>query len=513
MTAQDSGISIEFRSATTKVMQSAFKDVTAGIAASVVPIANIISFGALLFPDLQTGVPIAIWGMLICIGGVWIALKTSLPPMASGMDSPTVAVLATVSTIAGTEMMAAGATQEAAVQSVMLIFLAATVISGALLFAVGTCRLGAYLRFVPYCVVAGFLAAAGCLLIAGGVRLVTGQAPLVTALNTDWSQADLLKLGTAIAVLLVLMAIRRWVKWVFGFPVALLATWAIAAVALRWLELPDKASWYLSAPKITGWSVFSALHTSALNWSMVPLIASELMVVVVVSFTSLIAKITSIEVARGVSGDLDRELRSHGIASLIAVPFGGLGTSVQPATSLLLEHAGSATRISGVVSAVVLGAVAFANLKLPSIIPIVIIGALVFYLGLNFIIDTLWRLYRQHAWLDFALALVIMTVCLRLGYLVGVLIGLLCSCVIFAINYARIGVLRRQATRANFSSYVEHSPEASKYLREHGDAIRVYWLSGYLFFGSSEGVFELIRRDIESPSSQKASPSYSSNIP
>src|SRR5579863_2310635 len=128
MTAQDSGISIDsrvtkFRSATTKVMQGAFKDVTAGIAASVVPIANIISFGALLFPDLQTGVPIAIWGMLIgsCIGGVWIALKTSLPPMASGMDSPTVAVLATVSTITGTEMMAAGATQEAAVQSVMLI--------------------------------------------------------------------------------------------------------------------------------------------------------------------------------------------------------------------------------------------------------------------------------------------------------------------------------------------------------------------------------------------------------
>ena len=70
MTAQDSGISIDsrltkFRSATTKVMQGAFKDVTAGIAASVVPIANIISFGALLFPDLQTGVPIAIWGMLI----------------------------------------------------------------------------------------------------------------------------------------------------------------------------------------------------------------------------------------------------------------------------------------------------------------------------------------------------------------------------------------------------------------------------------------------------------------
>ena len=29
-----------------------------------------------------------------------------------------------------------------------------------------------------------------------------------------------------------------------------------------------------------------------------------------------------------------------------------------------------------------------------------------------------------------------------------------------------------------------------------GDAIQLYWLSGYIFFGSSEGVFERIRSDI-----------------
>jgi SulP family sulfate permease len=258
----------------------------------------------------------------------------------------------------------------------------------------------------------------------------------------------------------------------------------------------------LSAPQITGWSAVGASRTSALTWSMMPSLISALMVVVVVSLTSLIAKITSIEVTRGASGELDCELRSHGIASLIAAPFGGLGTSVQPATSMLLEHSGSATRTSGVVTALILGLVAIANLRLPSAVPINVIGALVFYLGLNFITETLWRLFRQQAWLDLLLAVVIMAVCLRLGYLVGVLIGLLCSCAIFAINYARIGVLRRQATRADFSSYVEHSPEASKYLRENGHAIRLYWLSGYLFFGSSEGVFERIRRDIGAPSKQ-----------
>jgi SulP family sulfate permease len=57
--------------------------------------------------------------------------------------------------------------------------------------------------------------------------------------------------------------------------------------------------------------------------------------------------------------------------------------------------------------------------------------------------------------------------------------------------------VRRHATRALFASYVDRSAEASKYLRETGDAIQLYWLSGYIFFGSSEGVFERVRGDIE----------------
>jgi SulP family sulfate permease len=46
----------------------------------------------------------------------------------------------------------------------MLIFTAATVLSGALFFGLGALRCGSYFRFVPYFVVGGFLAATGWLL-------------------------------------------------------------------------------------------------------------------------------------------------------------------------------------------------------------------------------------------------------------------------------------------------------------------------------------------------------------
>ena len=64
---------------------------TSGVVASIVLIANIVSFGALMFRGaLGDGIPIAIWAMLIgsCVGGVWIALCTSLPPLSASILQP-----------------------------------------------------------------------------------------------------------------------------------------------------------------------------------------------------------------------------------------------------------------------------------------------------------------------------------------------------------------------------------------------------------------------------------------
>ncbi len=116
------------------VSRDGLRDTIAGLVASVVLIANIVSFGALMFPgELAAGIPTAIWAMLIggCIGGICIALATSLPPLATGIDSPTGAVLVLLSAAAGSNILATGGTPEMAVQTVMLIFTAATVLTGA----------------------------------------------------------------------------------------------------------------------------------------------------------------------------------------------------------------------------------------------------------------------------------------------------------------------------------------------------------------------------------------------
>lgn len=482
------------------VRRTGLRDAAAGFVASVVLIANIISFGALMFQgELSAGIPTAIWSMLVgsCICGLVIALTTSLPPIATGIDSPTGAVLVLLSVTVANVMLPAGGAPADAIRTTMLLFTAATLLSGLTLYLLGAFRWGEYFRFVPYSVVAGFLAATGLFLCLGGARIAIGRS-LTANPFAQWTVLDAMKIGAGVAALLVLLAIRRWSKSGLAMPIALLAMWLCGAALLHVLGISESSyGWYLPAlGSLAAWSPFAELHATHVTRSEVVAALPELIAVVLVAVVSLVTKVASLELARQVPADLNQEFRWHGIASMIAAPLGGLASNLQTGTSRLLDHAGSMTRASGAVAAVILGLVALTNFNLAGIVPLPVIVGLVFYLGYTFIVDALWRPYAQRAWLDLSLALLIMSVCVLYGYLVGVLAGIICACVLFAVSYSRRGVVRRHATRKTFASYVTRPIEISRHLQEHGAKIQIYWLSGHIFFGSAESLFERVRSDI-----------------
>ncbi len=483
------------------VGRNVLHDTVAGLVSSVVLIANIVSFGALMFQgDLSAGVPVAIWSMLIgaCLCGAWIAFTTSLPPLTTGIDSPTGAVLVLLSAATGASIIDAGGSQDDAIQTVMLVFTAATFLTGAMLYLFGARGWGSYFRFVPYFVVGGFLIATGGFLATGAVRMIAGKAALSPlALATGWTVADSIKLACAVLAVAVLLLVRRLVRSPLAMPGALVAMWIIGMAALRVLDLSDPVhGWYFhSLGTLSKWLPFEAIRGSHLTWPMLPRLIPEIAAVTIVALISLVTKVSSIEVTRQAAGDLNCEFRSHGIGSLIAAVFGGTTSSLQVATSHLCAQIGS-TWMSGLICALVIGLVGIANVNMLGLIPVPIIAGLVFYLAYSFVVDALRRPYAQRAWFDLFLALAIAAVCLIYGYLTGVLAGLICACFLFVISYARRGVVRRHRTRADFASYVDRSLEASAFLRETGDAIHLYWLTGYIFFGSSEGVFERIKYDI-----------------
>ena len=479
----------------------------AGLIAAIVLIANIVSFAALIFPGpLAVGASTAIWAMLVGSGlsGVWIAWKTSIPPIASGLDSATGAVLVLLSASVASKVLAAGGSTANAVQAALLMLSAATLLTGVLLFALGAARRGAMLRFVPHFVVAGFVVATGCLLISGGVRMTTGHG--LNVWPSDWSVPELARLGCAVGVFGALLALRRWVKSALAMPVALLVMTVTGIVTLKGLGLSDAAhGWYLpSLGSLTAWSPLSSLNAAPIPLSTALGFLPELVAVAFVALVSMVTKTGGLEISRKSFADFDLELRAHGLASMAVAPLGGFLGSIQLGTSRLLESAGGASRVSGVACALVLLLVGLASFDLPALIPLPIAAGLVLLLGYGFLVEGLAGPLRQRDGLSLLLTLAIAALCVRYGYLVGVLSGIVAACLMFAVSYARTGVVRQHLSRAQFAGNVTRSAQAARQLSDHGDAIQIYWLSGYIFFGSSEGVFERVRRDLDAqPSRQR----------
>jgi sulfate permease, SulP family len=497
----DGEVSSIFQTFISRVVDFLYDTIAAGPAA-IVLIVNIISFAALMFPaPLSEGTPIAIWAMLIGSGvcGSIIAWKTSLPPIATGIDSPTGAVLVLISTSAVQMVAASGADPHVAAISVMLLYTAASAISGITLYALGLLRWGTYFRFVPYFVTGGFLGATGWFLISGAVKMTSGVAVNFAAFNAHWTADGGAKLACAGGVLAILLGLKQWVKSPLATPITLVLLCVGISQGLQRLDLAGPGSgWYLpSLGSLTPWLPFQAINEPGLSLSFILPLIPQVIAVGIVALLSLVAKVSSLEVSRQTSGDLDTEFRSHGISALMAAPLGGILAGAQVGTSRLLVQMGSRTRVTGIVCSLIMGGVGLAAFDLPGLVPLPVVAGLILQLGYSFLVDAFSRSLARRAWLEMGLTTAVLTVCVQYGYLTGVLTGIIFACVLFAINYARIGSIRRRATRANFASDVDRSQDATDYLVKHGEAIRIYWLSGYVFFGSSERVFERIRDDLE----------------
>ena len=473
----------------------------AGLVASLLTIAYCLSFSALLFQgELRGGLALGLWGLMVgsAIAGIYVSLTTSLPPAEAGPDNPAVAVLSVLAATVSGQVFAAGGGAALAVDYVLLSFSLATLVTGIVLYVLGALKLGQIVRFIPYPVIGGFLAASGWLLATGGIEVVTGRDFDLINLAGAVPRASLpqVLLGAAFAIAIFLLKARTASFYIL--PVAFFGG-SIALDAVLWSQglMHEGSGWYISGSSVlTPWVPLKTALEMNIDWSIFLHAAAEIGAVAGVTVICLLLDVTGLEVARTATGDLDHEFRSNGLANILAAPLGGLMGNLSLNGSRLLDETGGLARISGVFASLVVVLVVLTGLDLPHIVPAPILAGLLMYLGLVVLTEVLLRSPAHRAWTDFALALLIMVAIVEAGYLAGVVFGFIAACLMFAFSYSRIAVIRRHLTRQVFASNVDRSASASRLLQEEGDRIHVFWLSGFIFFGSSNGVFENIRDSI-----------------
>lgn len=479
------------------------RDALAGVISAVVQVAYCISFAALIFTgDLANGFSLGLAGLIMgtVITCVVIALTSTFSPVIGGPDSPAVAVMSVLAASIATALAAKGAPTQQIVINVLVALSVSTLLTGILLYGIGALRMGQGLRFVPYPVIAGFLAASGLLLITGGIEVVT-QTNL-TLSPSSWGilhsslYGPQIVIGMLFAIAIPLLG--RWVPNYLALPIAFAAFLILLDVSLFGFigDHKVRSAWFLpSLGELNLWWPINAVLGSQVDWRVIAQSSAEIGSFCGVMAIALLLDVSSLEVARQKSSDLDQEFRSNGLANLLASILGGFGGSISMNGSLLLDESGAVSRWAGAIVGVACAFVLFSGIDVGSIVPKAILGGMLVYLGAVIIIE-LWGAPAQSSWMEWILTAAIMLVIINFGYFMGVAVGVIGACLMFAVSYSRIGVIRRQLTRGEYASNVERAPEQLRILRHEGHRIHIFWLSGFIFFGSSNGLFEQIRRTI-----------------
>jgi sulfate permease, SulP family len=195
-----------------------------------------------------------------------------------------------------------------------------------------------------------------------------------------------------------------------------------------------------------------------------------------------------------------RELRAAGAANVAVGLGGGLVGFHALTLSVLADKLGAASRATGVVMAAVCAAALVGGMPLFAFVPIAVVGGFLLFVGLGLLVDWVIDARTKMSRADYLLVLLILGVIVGVGFMEGVVVGVIVAATVFIVNYSRIGVVKQALSGETYRSNVDRPTDQEHLLTEHGDQIAILRLHGFLFFGTAYRLLRHITERVEDPS-------------
>ena len=475
--------------------------VTTGIVIGILIINSQISYGALIFsgdlsPYMARGIGFTLFGA--CVIGLLTALMATIPcTIARPQDSPAVLLALSATAIAAHLPVVSGS--DHAFNTVVTLMIFTSLLTGIFFFFIGKAGLGNWVRFIPYPVIGGFLAGIGWLVVKGAMRTLTGT-PLTLDTMTSFLGTDVLVKwvpGCLLAVLLM-VASHRYVHFL-TIPLILLTTISLFYLFLFLSETS------VAEARMQGWllgtfsndSLWKPLQVSAFfqaDWGLIARQWGNIASIMLVSITSFLLSATGVELATRQEIDLNHELRTMGIANVMA-GMGGSHVGFHSTSRTVLAHKmGANTRVTGIVSALLAGLALTFGASVLSYFPKFVVGGSLLFLGFGLLFDWVYKERLKLPRRDYLFLLVILVAVSFLGFLRGVVGGLIVSTILFVIDYGNVMVIKNSLSGATYRSNFDRSPDHEKVLEAKGDVITIFKLQGFLFFGTANSLFTTVKQ-------------------
>ncbi|MGZ8662926.1 MAG: SulP family inorganic anion transporter [Actinomycetota bacterium] len=474
-----------------------------GVVIGAVEVVLAISFAALVFGGylsyfLSQGI-----GLYLVAAAVTLAIlawRAGTRGVVGSVQDAAAAVLAVVAT---TTALDAFGSLDRAFLTVVAATVVVTLATGITFALLGVFRLGNLVRYVPYPVVGGFLAGTGWLLFKGGIGVAASIQPYWRTIPDLLRDDELLRWVPALVFGVLLLIVTRIVNRPLVIPAVIglgLVLFAVGVLVTgSSLDEVEEGLWLLG-PFPAGqlwepWTVRDAL--TGADWAAVLRQVAGIATAVFVAVIACLFNVSGIELIRHTDLDTNRELRDADIVNVASSAFGGIPGYHALSLTALAQQMGVNARLAGLVAALVpLSAVIFGAAMI-ELIPRLIVGGVLVFVGLAFIVEWVWDKRHALPLSEYLVVLLILATIVTRGLLPGVAVGLVLAVVLFAVNYSRLEQVSEVAFGETYRSNVDRPLDEREALRSLGERVQILRVNGFVFFGTSSGLLERIRKRVE----------------
>ena len=442
--------------------------------------------------DVTAGIIVAIIALPLSIA---LALASGVGPEA-GIFTAIVAGFV-ISALGGSSVQIAGPTAAFATIVAGIVardgmdgLVIATVLAGVFLILMGICRFGSLIKFIPYTITTGFTSGIAVTIVIGqlkdffGVTYPEGVRPIETM---EKLAAFLENIGTvnpaALIVGAVSLAILIISPYIFKkIPGSLIAV-IVGILMVKFLPL--KVSTIGNLYTIS--NALPSFHLPTVNFEIVQAaIPNAFTIAILAAIESLLSCVVADGMINGKHRS-DMELVAQGAGNIASALFGGI-----PATGAIARTAaniknGGRTPVAGMVHSITLVIVLVVLMPYAGMIPMPTIAAILFIVAYNM---CQWRTFLQLVKTapksDILVLVVTFVLTVLFDLVVAIEIGMILACLLF---------IKRMSEETKAESWVytdDDTVAVNEILRKLPAEIRVYEVSGPLFFGASDAIEHIV---------------------
>ena len=447
-----------------------FKDVTAGIIVAIIalPLSIALALASGVGPEAGIFTAIVAGFIISALGGSCVQIA-----------GPTAAFATIVAGIVAKDGMDG--------------LVIATILAGIFLIFMGLCHFGSLIRFIPCTITTGFTSGIAVTIVIGqlkdffGLTYPEGLKPIET---TEKMNAVIQNFSTinvdAVIVGAVSLAILIIAPYIFKkIPGSLLA---VIAGILMVQCLPLKVSTIGNLYTIS--NALPSFHFPSVSFKAVQTALPNAFTIAVLA---AIESLLSCVVADGMINSKhrsDMELVAQGAGNIASALFGGI-----PATGAIARTAaniknGGRTPIAGIVHSITLLIVLVVLMPYAGMIPMPTIAAILFNVAYNMCQwRTFVRLLKTAPKSDIIVLLTSFVLTVIFDLVVAIEIGMILACLLFIKRMS-------EETHVDGWTYVDDdTPDVDEHLRQLPLQIRVYEISGPLFFGAANVIEHIVVKD------------------